>query len=143
MLMVTPFGAVTSGAVDLTARARLVVEIAAIFGYEPADPARAAEILTVLRAYADTSTAGAAVEAVLRGGPAPEPSTPAGAPPLPGPLPLVALGTAAGARLVRKTTARYVPGSALVMAVLGGPAATADVGQRAIRLYRAARAVAG
>ncbi len=120
-LIVTPFGAVTSGAGHAMARARLVIEIAAIFGHDPADPGRAADILTALRVHPDRDTAAGAVESVLSGDDATVGS---------------AVTTLPATGLARRVAGRYLPGSVLVSSALIGPQTTADIGHRAIRLYQ-------
>ena len=120
-----PLGGLGTLSGELWAHARLVLDIAAIYGLDPSDPARAAEILALLGLYPDASAAEASIRD-LNGESVGNGRRPPGLP---------RFGDAA-ATLVRSAAARAVPGSAIVLASLAAPAAAADLGARAIRFYR-------
>jgi hypothetical protein len=127
---VLPLGSLASTATLLWTHARLVLEIAALHQVDPREPARAAEMLELLRIYPDVGAATTAVRGVTDAD-----TPPAGgrnAPALP------KLGAVAST-LVRGGLARAVPGAGVVLAGLAGTADVADVAARAIRFYRAPR----
>jgi hypothetical protein len=123
-----PLGGVAGLSAQLWAHARLVLEIATLYGFDPAAPARAAEMLALLGVYPDLGSASAAVGAVTG-----EPVANGRA--VPAPRMGVATATAA---VVRRAAGKLVPGSAVVLATLGAAADVDDLAARAIRFYRGA-----
>jgi hypothetical protein len=128
---VLPLGGLASIATQLWTHARLVLEIAALHQIDPREPARAAEMLTLLQIYPDVGAADAAVRGVTDDTDAPADRS-RNAPTLP------KLGAVA-TTLVRTGVSRAVPGAGVVLAGLAGAADVADVAARAARFYAAAR----
>jgi hypothetical protein len=120
-----PLGGLAALSGELWAQARLVLDVAAIYGLDPTDPARAAEILALLGVYPDVRAARASIRD-MNGESAGDGRKPPG-------LPRFGEATVT---LARSAAARAVPGSAIVLASLGAPAAAADLGARAVRFYR-------
>jgi hypothetical protein len=107
------------------AQARLVLETAAIFGRDPRDPQRAAEMLVLLGVYRDAEQAAAAVESVtdeLREVP-----------------PLRLRPRPIGLRLVRRVVGRFWPGAGLLISGLAAINSTNDLGARVIRFYQSGK----
>ena len=106
-----------------TVQARLVLELAAIFGHEATDPRRAAEVLVLLGVYQDLYDADAAIEAVLDDQRA---------------VPLVpALGHAGlTGHVVRRFAGKFLPGAGLVLDGLASVTAIEELSARATRFYR-------
>ena len=128
---VLPLGGLASIATQLWTHARLVLEVAALHGVDPREPARAAEILALLEIYPDLGAAAAAVRGVTDDADASTDSS-RNVPALP------KLGAVA-ATLVRSGVSRAVPGGGVVLAGLAGAADVAEVAARATRFYRAFR----
>ncbi|HKE66389.1 MAG TPA: hypothetical protein VKB59_17285, partial [Micromonosporaceae bacterium] len=124
-----PFGGVATASGHLWAYARLVLDVAAVYGFDPADPARAADVLALLGIYPDARAARAAVRAAS--GEAADDGRRAPA--------LPRLGSVTRA-LGWRTASRVVPASGLILASLAGATDVADLGERAIRFYRDAAA---
>jgi hypothetical protein len=108
------------------AHARLVLDVAAVFGRDPGSPDRAAELLMLLGVYPDLDAARDAVAGVL------DPDREAADLPAPS----GSFAALAGARAVRHLVARFIPGSALVLDGLATAAGTDDLAARVIRFYR-------
>jgi hypothetical protein len=121
----------------LWTQARLVLDIAAAYGRDPADPERAAELLTLLRVHPDLTAARGAVtaarQAAANGAGAAEDGD--RSPQVT--LPLVRL---AGRALVRMTTARraarLVPGAGAALTAIVDGRATEQLAVRATKFYR-------
>jgi hypothetical protein len=126
-----PFGGVAALSTQLWANARLVLEIAAVYDFDPRDPARATEMLALLEVYPDVRTAIAAVRAVTGDATESAGNTDGRKPPA---LPKFGAATTA---LVRHTVSRFVPGGGLVLASLAGAADVSDLAARTTRFYRA------
>jgi hypothetical protein len=121
----------------LWTQTRLVLDIAAAYGRDPADPERAVELLVLLRVHPDLTSAREAVtaarEAVANGPGAGEDRE--RSPQVT--LPLVRL---AGRALVRMTTARraarLVPGAGAAFTAILNGRATEQLAARATKFYR-------
>jgi hypothetical protein len=113
-----PLGAPVSVAAQMWTNARLVLDVAAVYGFDATADDRVPELLALLDLYPDVPAARAAVaneDAVV--------------PPIP------RIATAAAA-LARRTASRLVPGSGVVLAELRGAAAVDALAGRAVRFYR-------
>lgn len=107
------------------AQARLVLETAAIFGRDPRDPQRAAEMLVLLGVYRDAEQAAAAVESLtneLREVP-----------------PLRLRPRPIGLHMVRRVVGRFWPGAGLLISGLAAIDSTDDLGARVIRFYQSGK----
>jgi hypothetical protein len=121
----------------LWTQTRLVLDIAAAYGRDPADPERAVELLVLLRVHPDLTSAREAVtaarEAAANGPGAGEDRE--RSPQVT--LPLVRL---AGRALVRMTTARraarFVPGAGAAFTAILNGRATEQLAARATKFYR-------
>src|SRR5262249_53013125 len=105
-------------------QARLVLHLAAAYGHDPADPARAAELLVLQRVYGSVAMAG---EALHR--------SPNGSTPTISGLAAPVGGAALLLGLVRAAS-RVVPGGGAVVGALTGARSTERLATRAIRYYR-------
>lgn len=126
-----PVGA-TAGFTALTwARSRLVLDVAAIYGVDPADPERAVDVLELLRIYPDRESATRAVITITDGTTPPATESTESR-----------TGTSAPkARLALRLAARLVPGAGLVLDGLRSVAETEDLARRTTRFYRDAAGV--
>ncbi|HEY2792551.1 MAG TPA: hypothetical protein VGJ28_09355, partial [Micromonosporaceae bacterium] len=121
-----PLGVAAGVSTLAWAHARLVIDVAAIFGRDPLDPARAADVLVLLGAYPDALAASKAVTELAGDLAAVEPLD------AKAPAPML-LATAA--QVVTKLAGRVLPGGALVAAALRGTSETERLAVRAIKYY--------
>jgi hypothetical protein len=120
------FAAPTSMAASAWTQATLVLEVAAAFGQDPADRARAADLLVLTGVHRTHAAAAAALAAEPRAGGA-----------------VQRLGMPVLAQLTGwfalRTISRLLPGSALLAATLGARTSAEKLGTRAIAHYREAQ----
>lgn len=118
-------------------QANLVLHLAAVYGRDPGDPDRVAELLVLTQVHPDVGTARAALAAVRSA------STPAD-----GPWPHVAeaawrlatpLAAQVGGWLGLRLASRLLPGAAVLAAAAGDAAAAERLAARATALYRPVR----
>ncbi len=123
ILASVPLAGAAGVATHSTVQARLVLELAAIFGHDATDPRRAAEALVLLGVYQDLYDADAAIEAVLDDQRE---------------VPLVpALGHAGlTGHVVRRFAGKFLPGAGLVLDALASVTAIEELSARATRFYR-------
>jgi hypothetical protein len=124
-----PLGIAAGVSTMAWAHARLVIDIAAIFGRDPLDPGRAADVLVLLGAYPDRLAAGKAV-AELAGDYEDIEALDAKAP-----APMI-VSTAAQA--LTKAAGRILPGTAVIAAAIRGSSETERLATRAIRYFQQA-----
>jgi uncharacterized protein (DUF697 family) len=129
--IVGPLAVLAETGALLWIQARLVLDIAAIYGRDPADPERAAELLALQRVHQDPGSARAALAAAREADHGePDPAR------IAAPLARVA-GAALGRMALARRAARIVPGAgAALTAVLNGRD-TERLAARAIKFYRA------
>jgi hypothetical protein len=120
-----PLGGMATATAQVWAYGRLVLDIAAVYRFDPGAPERAADILALLGAYPDVNSARAAVRGVTGESPDDGRRPPA----------LPKFGGAVSA-LVRRAASHVVPASGVVLASLAGATEVADLGERTIRYYR-------
>jgi hypothetical protein len=124
------FAPATGLAALLWSQAQIVLRTAAAYGRDPADPARAAELLTILGVRASLADAVAAVDAALAG--------PDGT--VPDPTELVATGwrlaALAGPGRLATVPLRLIRGATLVASVSIGTAEAERTARRAAAFYR-------
>jgi hypothetical protein len=120
-----PLGGMATASAQVWAYGRLVLDVAAVHGFDPGAPERAADILALLGAYPDVNSARAAVRGVTGETPDDGRRPPA----------LPKFGGAVSA-LVRRAASHVVPASGVVLASLAGATEVADLGERTIRYYR-------
>jgi hypothetical protein len=118
-------------------QARLVLHLAAAYGHDPLDPARAAELLVLQRIHPTLEVARAALAESAR----PTHEVPESEP---SPARLaVQLGRLAGNGMARATVARLasrlLPGGAILIGALSGARSTEQLALRANRYYRSSR----
>jgi hypothetical protein len=126
-----PLGAFAGVSTLTWTQARLVIDIAAIMDHDPNNPARAADVLTLLGVYADPLSAGKAVAELV------------------GDVTVTSLGQTRPANgftgsvtthLGLRFVGRLVPGATVLMDALRSTADTQRLAERTIRHYRAASA---
>jgi hypothetical protein len=117
-----PFAGVAGLPVYAWTQARLILELAAIYGHDAADPRRAAELLVLLGVYEDLYDADAAIDAVLDS---------ARDVPL---VPRLAVGVVP--HMIRRFAGKILPGAGLVIDGLASATATEELATRAGRFYR-------
>ncbi|GGO07721.1 hypothetical protein GCM10011576_12590 [Micromonospora parathelypteridis] len=125
----------------LWTHANLVLHLAAAYGKDPADPARAVELLVLTQVHPDPASARAALAAAEQAGDPVDGAWPRAAEAawrLAAPLTAQASGWVA-LRLV----ARLLPGAAVLAAALGDAAAADRLAARTAAAYRPSRALTG
>jgi len=124
--LVGPLAVLVETAAVVWAEAQLVLELAAAYGRDPADQARAAELLVLLRVHPDLATARAAVTAADDRGDPTRLASP--------------LSRLAGRGLLRRSLAlrasRLVPGGGAVITAITSARATERLAARATRFYK-------
>ncbi|WP_233601125.1 MULTISPECIES: hypothetical protein [Micromonospora] len=122
----------------LWTQANLVLHLAAVYGRDPADPERVAELLVLTQVHPDVGTARAALDAVR-----------SASVPVDGPWPRAAeaawrlatpLAAQAGGWLGLRLASRLLPGAAVLTAAAGDAAAAERLAARATARYRPVRA---
>jgi hypothetical protein len=107
--------------------ARLILHVAAAYGVDPTDEARAADLLILTRVHTSRDDAAAALAGAKHGGHSAGSGTVRR-------LGRMAVGQAAGWAAVRLAN-RYFPGTGLVVAALAGRTAVTSMADRAITYY--------
>jgi hypothetical protein len=132
--LVGPLAVFAETAALLWLQARLVLDIAAVYGRDPADPDRATELLTLLRVHPDATTALQALAAareIVDDGPGGGSDAPRMT------VPLIRV---AGRAVVRMSTARQaariVPGAGAALTAILDGRSTELLAARASKLYR-------
>jgi hypothetical protein len=124
-----PIGAAAGVSALTWAHARLVLDIAAAFGHDPGDPARAIEVLVLLGAYPDAGTARSAVSELLG-------DQDVDAPIDDGHRTAASMRATVSARLAGRLAGRLVPGTTAVLDAFRTAADTERLAHRVIRYYR-------
>lgn len=122
-----PLGLAASVSTLAVTKARLIIDVAAIFGYDPLDPARAVDVLVLLGAYPDAPAAAKAV-AELTG----DASGVGGEVPVARPT-LIATATAT---LLTRAASRLLPGVGTLAQVLRTKSETEQLADRAIKYFQ-------
>ena len=117
-----PFAGVAGLPVYAWTQARLILELAAIFGHDATHPRRAAEILVLLGQYQDLYDADAAIDAVV--------DTARDVPLVP------RFGVGIAPHVIRRFAGKILPGAGLLIDGLASAHATDDLAVRATRFYR-------
>jgi hypothetical protein len=121
-----PFGIAAGVSTVGVAKARLIIDIAAIFGADPLAPDRAVDVLVLLGAYADAPAAAKAVAELIGD------ADVAGDVRLPRPT----IVGAATAQLLTRAAGRLIPGFGALAQALRTETETEQLTERTIRHYR-------
>jgi hypothetical protein len=125
-----PLGVAASVSTLAVAKARLIIDIAAIFGADPLDPDRAVDVLVLLGAYADAPAATKAVAELIGDGI----TDTAEAGDVTAPRPT--LVAAATAQLLTKAVGRLIPGMGALAQALRSTSETEQLTDRTIRYFK-------
>ena len=119
---------IAAGVSTLTwAHARLVIDVAAVFGHDPLHPSRAADVLVLLGAYPDRLSAAKAVSEVAGDLPDADLTEPTSREPM-----IVAAAT----QSLTRAASRLLPGAAVLVSAIRTSTATERLAGRAIRYFR-------